>query len=254
MHKKPLLQYFSRHGQDKYLNEEIFKNRKHGVFVDIGAYDGIESSNTYFFEKELSWRGICVEPLVDSFEKLKKNRNSLCYNKCVLDKAKIVKFMHVIPQKKYRILDEEKPVNGKFKIREANIEKMSGIYDFFEPQHLKRIDNNLEMFGGKKEFFEIEAIGINDLLNNLSNQKIDYLTIDTEGSDFLILQAIDFKKFKIEVIEIEVLYPVKGLSEFMQKNGYSLLKKIGYDWLYRKNHSNKNNCAFNTKDGIYYGS
>jgi len=40
--------------QDKYLNETIFKNKKNGFFVDIGAYDGITHSNTYFFEKKLN--------------------------------------------------------------------------------------------------------------------------------------------------------------------------------------------------------
>ena len=40
--------------QDKILNEGLFRNKKNGVFVDIGAYDGICGSNTYFFEKHLN--------------------------------------------------------------------------------------------------------------------------------------------------------------------------------------------------------
>ena len=42
--------YYARSGQDKYLNEEIFKEKRKGVFIDLGAYDGVESSNTLFFE------------------------------------------------------------------------------------------------------------------------------------------------------------------------------------------------------------
>lgn len=51
-------QYFSQFEQDKFLNEKFFKNKKNGVFIDIGAHNGINLSNTYFFEKKLNWRGI----------------------------------------------------------------------------------------------------------------------------------------------------------------------------------------------------
>ncbi|HZS46365.1 MAG TPA: hypothetical protein VFC63_14920, partial [Blastocatellia bacterium] len=41
--------YFSQAGQDKFLNEVVFKGERGGTFVDIGAGDGIMLSNTYFF-------------------------------------------------------------------------------------------------------------------------------------------------------------------------------------------------------------
>lgn len=54
------------------MNERFFKNLKNGVFFDIGAHDGVSLSNTYFFEKELGWSGICLEPIPEVFERLKK--------------------------------------------------------------------------------------------------------------------------------------------------------------------------------------
>ena len=53
------LGYKSQFGQDKFLNENIFKNKRNGVFIDIGAHDGITYSNSYVFEKQLDWTGIC---------------------------------------------------------------------------------------------------------------------------------------------------------------------------------------------------
>lgn len=69
--------YYSQCGQDEYLNRKIFKNRKNGLFLDIGANDCISFSNTYFFEKELNWKGICIESLPEVFKELEKNRVSI---------------------------------------------------------------------------------------------------------------------------------------------------------------------------------
>jgi len=57
--------------QDK-LNRII--NKKKGVFIELGANDGLFQSNTVFFEKELGWRGILIEPSLKGYEKCKINR------------------------------------------------------------------------------------------------------------------------------------------------------------------------------------
>ena len=72
--------YYSQHNQDQFLNEHIFNNKKEGVFLDIGAYDGIEGSNSYFFEKELGWKGICFEPIPKLYQRLKENRKCISIN------------------------------------------------------------------------------------------------------------------------------------------------------------------------------
>jgi hypothetical protein len=45
--------YYSQIGQDKFVHEQYFLGMREGTFVDIGAYDGVDGSNSYFFEKEL---------------------------------------------------------------------------------------------------------------------------------------------------------------------------------------------------------
>src|SRR5208282_2318440 len=52
--------YYSQLGQDKWVIENIFKHRRGGFFVDIGAYNGVDISNTYYMEQQLGWSGICV--------------------------------------------------------------------------------------------------------------------------------------------------------------------------------------------------
>jgi len=59
-----------------------FKGLKDGYFIDIGAYDGITISNTYALEK-IGWKGICVEPVPEIYERLIKNRTCECINAAI---------------------------------------------------------------------------------------------------------------------------------------------------------------------------
>jgi len=52
----------SQLGQDKFVIEKIFNNKKNGTFVEVGAHDGVHLSNTVSLEKFFSWSGVCVEP------------------------------------------------------------------------------------------------------------------------------------------------------------------------------------------------
>ncbi len=63
-------QYYSQDGQDEFLDRSVFKGRKSGFFVEIGAHDGVRFSNSAFLERERGWRGICVEPHPKIFPEL----------------------------------------------------------------------------------------------------------------------------------------------------------------------------------------
>ena len=50
--------FHSQDNQDKYLETNIFKGYINGVYVDVGAHDGISINNTLYFEKNNNWSGI----------------------------------------------------------------------------------------------------------------------------------------------------------------------------------------------------
>ena len=54
--------YYSQCGEDEFLNETIFFNKKNGKYIELGALDGIQYSNTKFFEDNLGWSGVLIEP------------------------------------------------------------------------------------------------------------------------------------------------------------------------------------------------
>ena len=104
----------SQYGQDKYINENFFKGKESGVFIDIGANDGVFLSNTLFFEKTLKWDGLAIEPLPVTFKKLKANRECTVVNACVNDIDGEVSFMAV----------------------DGYAEMLSGIVDRYDDRHI----------------------------------------------------------------------------------------------------------------------
>ena len=66
---------------------------RHGFFVDVGAYDGIEHSNTYALEKAYRWHGLCIEPNTDAFIRLERNRSCDLSRFAATDSTGVIRFM-----------------------------------------------------------------------------------------------------------------------------------------------------------------
>lgn len=75
--------YYSQAWQDEFINN-ILNFKQNGYFLDIGSTDGINQSNSYFFEKEMGWKGVCVERSVGYTEHYKNNRKCLFLNEDAL--------------------------------------------------------------------------------------------------------------------------------------------------------------------------
>lgn len=218
--------YYARHGQDQFLHEVVFKDLQGGVFVDLGAYDGVESSNTLFFEETLEWKGLCVEPLPHIFSKLMANRNCICKNVCALDRYGKATLQHIIPRTQSIL-----PAHTG---RRPNIEKLSGLTEYFHDKHIEMMNKMIVDHGGNSEDIAVDCMPVNDLLALVSS-RINLLSIDTEGSELAILRAVDFDRFQIDVIVVEVLFLQQEFASFMHRHGYDFVATIGYDSIYKKN-------------------
>jgi len=192
--------YYSQGGQDRYVNERFFHDMKRGVFVDIGAYDGVHISNTFFFEEELDWTGLCVEPIPEIFERLKRNRTCDCVQGCVSD------------------LKGERPF---LRVR-GYPEMLSGLVEKYDPAHLKRIYEDISRNGGDLEEILVPCYPFNELLDAHGIRRVNYLSIDTEGGEFDILASIDFDRFQIDVITVENNYSDPRYVPFLESRGFRL--------------------------------
>jgi FkbM family methyltransferase len=188
---------YSQLGQEKYLNENFFKNKTNGVFVDIGAHDGITLSNTKFFE-ELGWQGICVEPIPEIFEKLKINRKCIC--------------------EQYAVSDEDGI--GEFLVLKGWTEMLSGLANEYVQSHVNRINAEISERGGSKEIIPINTIKLQTLLDRHNITYIDYLSVDTEGNELKILKSIDFNKTKVFSITVENNYNISDFKDYLIPLGF----------------------------------
>ena len=201
------MEFYSQYGQDKFLFENLFKEKSNGFYLDIGAHDGITLSNTYLFEK-LGWDGVCIEPIPDVFTKLKSNRNCKLFN-CVLSNKKGTE---------------------NFLVLEGYTEMLSGILENYDPAHLIRIDNELRIMGGSKKVIVSESLTFDDLeLPNI----IDFVSLDVEGSEMKILETIDFNKYHINIISIEVNHGADQITSFIESKNFEKITSLGCDFIFK---------------------
>jgi FkbM family methyltransferase len=177
----------------------LFQSReKHGgYFVEFGACDGLSLSNTFLLEKEYGWTGILAEPAPLWHEALHENRSCHISTKCVYDASgKAIPFScSTIPE----------------------LSRISTVVP----------DDSHERSGNRKEgqCVEVETITLMDLLKEAkAPEYIDYLSIDTEGSEELILRDFDFDAYRFGYITIEHAGEQKkrdAIFNLLTRNGYT---------------------------------
>ena len=205
--------YKSQYGQDRFLHQNFFQNKNDGIFIDIGAHDGITLSNSWFFEHELGWKGICFEPLPSVFEQLGVNRNCICLNNCVAGQEGEVIFREVV----------------------GYSQMLSGIENSYDPLHKQRIEREIKEKGGSYKYHSIKCRVLNNVLKEHDVSSIDLISLDVEGSEFEILKSIDYEKFFIKVICVENVYNIEIIRDFLLSKGFSLVTRIECDDVFLNN-------------------
>tara|TARA_R110000787_G_scaffold64806_11_gene146245 strand:+ start:4968 stop:5666 length:699 start_codon:yes stop_codon:yes gene_type:complete len=198
---------------------KFYNNKNYGYFVEIGSSDGICLSNTYLLEKEFGWGGICVEALPSKFEDLKNNRpNAICINKPIYSESNI----------------------------EVNFD-IAHVCDLLSGISLN-IDKHKTQVDKDKTTIKLTTLSLNDLLENCNAPKfIEYLSLDTEGSEFEILKTLNFDKYKFGYIDLEhnFVEPRRSnIKQLLENNGYKYLGQNQFDDTYTFIHTNNCDCEF----------
>ncbi len=178
--------------QDLFVLSELDFKRD-GFFVEFGAANGVDLSNTYLLEKEFGWTGILAEPALCWHSALRQNRSCRIDTRCVWSNS-----------------------DSTLMFNEVEPAELSTIDSFSKTDYLSAARNT----GAK---YEVNTITLADLLQNYDAPKeIDYLSIDTEGSEFEILANFDFERYRFKVITCEHAFrPLREqLHSLMTSRGY----------------------------------
>ncbi len=159
--------------QDLWVTYEL-PGLRDGFFVEFGAADGVKSSNSCYLERELGWSGILAEPARIWRGKLHAERNCFIDERCV-----------------WTVSGERLMFN------QPRIALHSTIDAFSDSDSLAHTRQDGERY-------EVETVSLNDLLAHWkAPSRIDYLSMDTEGSELAILEAFDFGRYDVRLISVE---------------------------------------------------
>lgn len=196
--------YYSQFGQDKFLEECVFKGHTNGVFVDVGAHDGMYINNTLFFENERNWSGINIEPIDSLFEKLEKNRPN-CTNL------------------NYAVSNEDG--ESDFILNTGYTEPISGLVKQYDHRHWNRLMSEIRENGGGTQIVKVKTKSLESIFDESDLKHVNYLSIDVEGAEFDVIKSINFDKVFIDVIEFENNYhdTTIPIINFLLQKGYKLI-------------------------------
>lgn len=201
----------SQLGQDLWVLERTGYKKK-GFFVEFGATDGVLLNNSYLLEKEFEWKGICAEPNPKFFVKLKKNRTCIVSDQCIGgETGKQVEFI---------LADAY-----------GGILEFSGS-DFHADKRAA--------YRATGKVVTLNTISLDDFLKQQKAPSyIDYLSIDTEGSEFEILKKFPFDKWRIQLITIEHNFsPLRAkIRSLLEQYDYHCTEHQFDDWYELKNNT-----------------
>ena len=163
----------AQHLQDMWVAYEL-NSRRNGYFIEFGAMDGVQWSNTYGLEKQFGWNGIVSEPARIWHPAVNNNRDCAVDRRCVWTRTgETIRF-------------NQTPING--------LSTIDSYSDSDRHAHYRT----------EGQRYDVETVSLTDLLDFWkAPRRIDYLSIDTEGSELDILQAFDWSRHEIRLITVE---------------------------------------------------
>lgn len=194
--------------QDLWVLHETARKRG-GFFVEFGATDGIAGSNTLLLEREFAWRGILAEPNPVWHAALARNRTARIDHRCVF-----------------------KTTGERVRFAATRYPALATIADYAasDGHANSRVEHDI---------LQIETVSLNDLLlMHEAPRSIDYVSIDTEGSELSILEGFDFGRWDVKLFSIEhnMTEQERVIDRLMRRHGYEQ-RYAGYaviDSWYRK--------------------
>jgi FkbM family methyltransferase len=194
--------FYSQSGEDRIL-AELFKGKADGHFVEVGAFNGVAHSNSYYFE-QLGWSGVLVEANPILAQECRESR----------PRSKIFAGAVVRPGSPATVTFEiaADPALSSLAITRDMLRRVPG-------RAISRVT--------------VPAKTLDEVLEESGLQTIDFMTIDVEGHEFEVLQGLSLGKWRprIVILERNTHFPDRRIMRCMHTAGYLLERTTGVnDW------------------------
>lgn len=193
-------QGYSQGGEDLIL-AKLFNYKTKGFFIDVGANDPVKLNNTYLFYK-LGWSGLNFEPIPELAGKFKEKR--------IRDMVITTAMSNFVGEADFT----------------------AGISEYHVNSSL--LDINLP----KKNIIKVPVDKLENVLEELKITDIDFISIDTEGTEVDVLEGLNLDKYKPRFILAEYNTASKAndkLSPFLVNKGYQPIFINTWNIIYSQN-------------------
>ncbi len=165
-----------------------------GFFVEFGACNGVEGSNTLLLERNYSWNGLLAEPGRQWHQDLQINRKCSVDHRCVFSSSgKSIDFVEC------------------------------GQLSTIESFAIQNNDWAKDLRIASSNRYSVPTVTLNDLLDSHNvPSNIGYMSVDTEGSEYECLAGFDFNKYKITCLTVEHNYQSsrQKVHQLLTANGF----------------------------------
>lgn len=196
----------AQHGEDLLLAER-FAGRDTGYFVEVGALDGEDLSNTFYFEKALGWSGVLVEANPEQARACRRNR----------PRSHVAEVAAVAPGHEGTVVLEVAD-------RHAGFSTLSASRTY----HRILAERNITTTP-----VEVPATTLDAVLAEVGPSRIDFVTIDVEGHERAVLAGFDLRRWRPEVVLLESATgaPDLRISWMLFRAGYARVRRVVVnDW------------------------
>jgi len=210
-----MYKFYGQSEQDKFIFNRYFIDKKKGISIECGAFDGIMESSTLFFEENLDWSCINIEASPPIFDMLKTNRpKSFNFNVGLGNEEKLLVFNH-----------DTHPYHG--------VKFGNGSFNH-KLEHKQLLDSE----NCKFDEYEVISTKYSKLIDELMDEHfpnyiIDLFVLDVEGYEIEVLEGMKDSKYLPQIMCVE--YPHVGLDQ---------IKMILESLNYRFDISVENNAYF----------
>jgi len=197
---------YSQHGESSYL-ETLFPENYIGNAIEVGAYNGINGSNTFLFEKK-GWKCLCIEPIPEEYEKCKKIRSMTL---------------------QYAVSSENKE-DVEFTIFTLKGNNKSAISSLIPDKRL--IVSHIHLLENTQNI-KVKCKTLTSILDEQNfPREIDIVSIDTENTELDVLKGFDLEKYKVKVFVIENNYDEPFCEKYLSKYGYKKIHRLAVNDFY----------------------
>lgn len=192
---------------EELIIRHFFRDRRGGVFVDVGANHYERNSTTYYLEHHLGWSGVAIDALAEYGPDYKVYRPATrFFSYIVTDHSGTTETFYVL----------------------GNMHLMSTT----SPEWA-------ETYGRDDyETVRVQTTTLNDLLSKVGLTKVDFVSMDIESGEPAALAGFDVERYRPDLVCIEVSEGVRArVTAYFEAHAYERIARYDnfdtINWYFR---------------------